>query len=206
MKQKKHFLAVGLLALTGLLSVATEAATITFSPLASNVAAGDEIQIMLVGRDFTDGEGGTFGGGVSVAWNPALLSLESYDTGVFAGDKFLASSNTLTVIDNNLGTLANLSVASFFTGVESADFDIAILNFRGLAAGQTTLEASIGYFTSGFENIWTDASDFSPIALEPVFGTAAVTVTAVPVPAAAWLMGSGLVGLAGVARRRKVNG
>ena len=36
------------------------------------------------------------------------------------------------------------------------------------------------------------------------YQTTGLAVTSVPVPAAVWLFGSGLVGLAGVVRRRKV--
>lgn len=43
--------------------------------------------------------------------------------------------------------------------------------------------------------------NFNDVALYP-YGLATVTISAVPVPAAIWLMGSGLLGLVAVARRR----
>ncbi len=49
-----------------------------------------------------------------------------------------------------------------------------------------------------------DPSGFGNVAFELFLtGTVGAAVSAVPVPAAVWLFGSGLLGLAGVARRRK---
>jgi hypothetical protein len=191
--------AVVLAALLVLSGAAARAATITFDPAASLISTGQTFQITLVGRDFTEGAGGTFGGGVTVGWDPALLSLQSFDTSVFAGDQLLATSNTSTVVDNTAGQLRDLSVASFFTGVEAADFQIAVLTFTALAPGQSTLSAQIGLFTSGFENIWTDSDAFNPIAVSPSFVAGGVTV--VPEPGTSLLVGIGLAGLASVRRR-----
>lgn len=192
-----HALVLG--ALIVLSGAAARAATITFDPSAPLVSVGQTFQITLVGRDFTEGAGGTFGGGVTVGWDPALLALQSFDTSVFAGDQLLATSNTNTVIDNGAGQLRDLSVASFFTGVEAPDFQIAVLTFTALAPGESQLSSQIGLFTSGFENIWTDSDAFNPIALSPSFGGGSVTV--VPEPGTSLLMGIGLAGLASVRRR-----
>ncbi len=178
---------------------AAQAATITFDALNSSVVAGQTIVVKLVGRDFIEGAGGTFGGGVSIAWDPTKLSLQAFDTSVFAGDQLLATSNTNTVVNNVAGTLTDLSVASFFDGVEAADFDIALLTFQALTPGVSSLNASIGFFTSGFENIWTDSDPFEPTVLDLGFGQGSVSV--VPVPAAVWLFASAL-GALGIARRK----
>lgn len=56
---------------------------------------------------------------------------------------------------------------------------------------------------------WDDSSDFTRFDIyqgteNPVNALLYREVSTVPVPAAAWLFGSGLLGLAGVARRKKV--
>lgn len=181
----------------------TQAAVITFEPINSSVMVGEVIEVKLVGSGFVEGEGGTYGGGASVFWNPSLLMLESYDTSVFGGDKSLATSNTTTVIDNTSGQLRNLSVASLFSAVSSNDFDIAILTFKGLAAGETSLAATLGQFQNGFDIIWTDSSFLNPIQVNPQFVNGSLSVTAVPLPAAVWMFGAGLAGMGGSMNRRK---
>lgn len=181
----------------------TQAAVITFEPINSSVMVGEVIEVKLVGNGFDEGEGGTYGGGVSVFWNPSLLMLESYDTSVFGGDKSLATSNTATVIDNTSGQLRNLSVASLFSAVSNNDFDIAILTFKGLAVGESTLAAALGQFQNGFDIIWTDSGFLNPIQVNPQFVNGSLSVTAVPLPAAVWMFGAGLVGMMGSMKRRR---
>jgi len=47
----------------------------------------------------------------------------------------------------------------------------------------------------------TDTSSISNVAFS--FGTGPETIVGVPIPAAVWLFGSGLIGLIGIARRRQ---
>lgn len=185
---------LGLMAAT----VTSQAATISFvTAIDASVAVGDTIQVQLYGSDFANG---TYGGGLSVSWDASLLSLQSYDSSVFPGDLGLADAGVNTVVDNNAGTLSNLSVASFFEGAPNASFDIAVLTFKGLAAGTSALQASLGQFTSGFDNIWTDYNN-DVISLQ--FVPSSLNVTAVPVPGAAWLFGSVLLGGLGAVRRQR---
>ncbi|OAI11818.1 hypothetical protein A1507_19670 [Methylomonas koyamae] len=178
-------------------SFASQAATIGFIPDSASVTTGGTIQIKLVGSDFSNG---TFGGGLSVAWDASLLSLQSFDTSVFPGDLGLADVGVDTVIDNNAGKLENLSVASFFQGAPDASFDIAVLTFKGLASGTSLLQASLGQFSSGFDNIWTDYNN-DVIGLQ--FAPASLNVAAVPLPGAAWLFGSVLLGGLSMACRQR---
>lgn len=197
MKSKFHSaLAIALTCVTFTFgSAAVQAATITVDPLHAAVISGSTFNIKVVGQDFTDFAGGTIGGGFSLSWDPSILTLDAYSL-TFPGDQTFGQ---LGVVDLTAGTLLNADVTSF-NGTTLADFDIAVLTFTALNVGVSPTDVSIGLFSGGSERIWADSSGFNNTTPNFVDGT--VTVNPVPVPAAVWLFGSGLLGLIGVARRR----
>ena len=104
------------------------------------------------------------------------------------------------VIDNITGdaVLTITANAQFGApvGVGGITFDIFSLDFTALPPpGQTSLAVGL----AGFGNI-TDGSGALEVPM--TFGAGTVNISAVPVPAAAWLFGSGLIGLVGIARRK----
>ena len=66
-------------------------------------------------------------------------------------------------------------------------------------AAVTTYDAATGAFTATWDSVIVGGSFNGNLGQWTMTGN----VSAVPVPAAVWLFGSGLVGLAGIARRRK---
>jgi len=177
---------------------AVQAATITLDPLNPVVGNGDSFIINVVGQGFTEGSGGTIGGGFSLAWDPSILTLDSYNL-TFPGDQTFGQLGTL---DNTAGTLTNADVTSL-SGTTDASFNIASLTFSAHNSGVSPTDISIGLFAGGSPRIWADSSGF--VDTNPTFVDGTVTVNAVPVPAAVWLFGSGLIGMIGIARKRSVS-
>jgi hypothetical protein len=102
-----------------------------------------------------------------------------------------------------LGSLAT-AYLQIGKGAGSTDLDISSVTLNGLAATSSVLDGSNYLFswnTTGVENwafTFNTGSHFSLATMSVDIATSQV-----PVPAAAWLMGSGLAGLASIARRRK---
>ncbi len=132
-------------------------------------------------------------------------------TGSFFGHTWLATVETGVITTgsgswagtNGLGTwdfsaaiatlgATEVAVGTFFDW--NSNTDIAVLAIFDCAGGVCT-----GVNTNADQGMQTGPF----LGAKPAFnGTG--DLSAVPVPAAAWLMGSGLLGLVGVARRRKV--
>ena len=111
------------------------------------------------------------------------------------------------------------SASATFTAFENTDFTQSFFTSEifGLTSG---VRSDFGSFDSAFTDLngaftitnngvddiqLTDViiSNFAGTASPSNIATVTITPSAVPVPAAAWLFGSGLLGLIGVARRYK---
>ena len=173
-----------------LMASQANAATVKIDPASITVANGASFNLTVSGADFPD----TIGGGFILGWDTSILSLESSDAAMSA-DLTAKGWDTSFVDTSVAGQLAvtNGTFLNIFTGA----FDILTLDFLALQEGITTASLTL----NPFQGDWVSGDFISPIT-GVIYEGADVTVGAVPVPAAVWLFGSGLIGLVGIARRR----
>jgi len=191
MKMKMQ-LTSGLLGAAALLIASqANAATVSLTPSAQTVAVGDAFTLTVSGTDFfTDVSAGS----VLITWDSNLLQLSSTltDVGTSAAlNGFPIDFGTNTLVPGQLE-----ATFSTFGTVAGPGFDFFSLDFIAIPPpGESAVDIFAGFFGD-----WQDGSgaDITPVT----YVGASVEVSAVPVPAAVWLFGSGLIGLVGIARRR----
>lgn len=169
--------------LCGLLIVSgVQAATVAVSaPSLGTINVGDTFTVTIDGSGFI----GVDGGGIDLAYDAAALQ---YNGATLDAAFWNVSAITGT---ESTGFVATIYGATFFSGTTT--FTLATLSFTALAVGTSLLD--ISHATTG---TWSDAGS----TIVPTFTDGSITVSAIPLPAAFWLLGAGLIGLVGVARRR----
>jgi len=175
----------------------SNAATVTFSntSIAANLNDIITVDVMM---DFTGDP--TLGGGLDIFYEPSILSFVSFDFGTSDLVLDLGLSRAPDVVAPN--KLEGLAFSGGFNGIAGPG-TVGTLTFQAVSVGAFTL--TMADTTEALDGgRFISATDFfteQTIA----YGTADVSVTGtvVPVPAAVWLFASGLMGLTGVAAKRK---
>ena len=190
--------------LFGVVATGVQAASISLIPTDStNIAVGDVVSFELY-ADASD-VGGILAGGLDLFYNSGILSYNgdfAFDAG-FLTDPFysrLGDNCATSPASSGCGGLGEINGIGFGSDkglAASGSTLVGSLSFTGTAEGISALTMADNDLPAGS---WYDNSTYAQIDMG--YNGSSVTVSAVPVPAAAWLFGAGLLGLAGVSRRR----
>ncbi len=174
--------------------VTSHAATVDISvdPASTTVVLGDSFTVDIIGN--YGGGGSLLGGALDLIFDPLVLKV----TGVM-----LIAPDTVGgglgsgAIDNNIGRVDKIGFSDFFGVV--GNFTLATINLTAVGLGTN----SILQLEDAQDPILSWSNDIPPFgeAVIPNFTGGTVTVSAVPIPAAGWLLASG-IGFLGFFRRR----
>ena len=191
----------GLLGIGALLMASqVNAATVQILPANQPLVVSSVVALTVQGVDFAP----TNGGGFTLNWDVNALQLVIPASEIQRGlslNGFIV--NDVLIAQGQLDVTFSTYVADPFfvnTGPVSGNFDIVTIDFVALPPpGVTDISFSI------IQPGWVDENnvDLVPV-LQPNYVGATITVTTatLPLPAAVWLFGSGLIGLVGLAMRK----
>lgn len=164
------------------------AASVSLVPTSNvnNVLANDIVAFDII-MDFTDIP--TLGGGFDVAFDSAFLQFESYTSAGLGDPDFGRDPDIMA------GLLESAAFGDF-NGLSGPAL-VGSVNFSVLPALGDGLTSIMTQATNGIGGPFVSAIDF--VSIIPVTYNR-VDITGVPVPAALWLFGSALLGLAGLIR------
>jgi hypothetical protein len=173
---------------------AAHAATVSLVPTPQSVAPGGNFSFTLP-YDFTSPAVGVLGGGVDLIFDYAVLKYQ----------KLYLNATILSQVDASfssdpvyvpLGAVNGWNFGSFsgLTGTGT----IGTLNFQVDPLASIGASDNIAMSVSTTSGGWFDTDGNG---ITPTLNGA--TVNVVPIPGAIWLLGSGLIGLVGLNRRRK---
>ena len=148
---------------------------------------GDSVTIGVHATGFPETGGATLG----LEFNPSVIQLNTIT--LSTGSPFNAITHT--AIDNIAGKVNFITILAPLTGaLPKSDFGAFTMQFTAVGLGTSP----VTLIDDGNIKAWA-GSAFSPI--QGITYQQGLVV--VPVPAALWLFGSGLLGLLGVARRHR---
>jgi len=172
------------------------AATVSVNPPVIDVIPGGSFSAN-VQAEFID-EGGMVQGGFQLTWDTNLLTLNEGLSGPSAANP--VALVFIDSVDAVAGTLNySFTNCDFFLGC-SVQTDVNVYDLVFDVDPSIAADTPIGLGINFIADVWRDSNELEVPGVNYVGAT--VGVAPVPVPAAVWLFGSGLLGMVGVARRR----
>ena len=162
----------------GLWATTSQAATVSLSPLNQNVVIGDSISLQL-NMDFSDGP--TIGGGIDIFYDSSRLSFASFTFSPSLGDD-VGLQRQPDVLTNTLNGLA----FGNFNGLSGPSM-VGTLTFNTIGMGTALFTMADNVLPAGG---FFSSATFAPQTV--TYQGTSVNITAVPIPAALWLMLSGM--------------